>query len=204
MFGILPVFLSFIGLIFWVIVKITCRRNSSTFNMKQYIVTTTFAFIFIVYPQITSISFSLLNCVPYEDGFSYLKNDMSVKCWHGNHIKMVLALGIPFILLWSIVFPLFILWRLYKGKKYLNTPYYLITYGLFYVGLSDQAFFWELVVVNLRKIIFIVCGSTISSSNDQYKVSPAVLTSLGLDRHRSPFLPGSVLPLQGPLHWPQV
>lgn len=78
-------------------------------------------------------------------------------------MQMALAIGMPFILIWSFIFPLIILWRLKKGKKALNTPHYLMVYGLFYVGLSDQAYFWELIIVNIRKVIFILCGSIISS-----------------------------------------
>ncbi len=171
MFGLLPLGLTLLGVIFWIIVKYTYKRKAQDFKLGTNVLVTTFAFFFICYPQITSISFSLFNCVSFEDGKQYLKRDMNIVCWEGEHMRMALAIGMPFIIIWSFVFPLIVLWRLKKGKKYLNTPHYLMVYGLFYVGLSDQAYFWELIIVNIRKIIFILCGSIISASNQQYKVS---------------------------------
>ena len=38
----------------------------------------------------------------------------------------------------------------------------LIKYGLFYIGLTDKAFYWEIVVVNLRKVIFIALAVSLS------------------------------------------
>jgi hypothetical protein len=40
----------------------------------------------------------------------------------------------------------------------------LINYGLFYVGLNDDAYFWEVGVSNARKIIFISCSTFFSMS----------------------------------------
>ena len=84
---------------------------------------------------------------------------------------MALAIGLPFIITWTLIFPLLVFWRIRKGKQQLAEDYYLKTYGLFYVGLSDNSYFWELVVVNFRKLVFIVCGSILSSYNQEYKVS---------------------------------
>jgi hypothetical protein len=46
----------------------------------------------------------------------------------------------------------------------LNDKELLINYGLFYVGLNDDAYFWEVVVSNARKIIFISCSTFFSMS----------------------------------------
>ncbi len=35
-------------------------------------------------------------------------------------------------------------------------------YGLFYVGLSNETYYWEIIVVNLRKLIIIAAGSFLS------------------------------------------
>ena len=38
------------------------------------------------------------------------------------------------------------------------------------VGLDDHAYYWEILVSNIRKIIFIVCGSLLTSVNSTVKV----------------------------------
>ena len=109
MYGLLPIGLSILGGIFWIFVRLTCKRKSKEFKLAQYIIVTSIVFVFIIYPQITSISFGLFNCVSYEDGYSYLKRDMTIKCWQGEHLQMALGIGIPFIFVWAILFPFVIL-----------------------------------------------------------------------------------------------
>lgn len=104
---------------------------------------------------------------------------------------MALVIGLPFITLWAFVFPFIVLWRLYKGKKHLDKEYYLQRYGLFYVGLNDQTFFWELIVVNFRKLIFIICGSILSTYNQEYKalIGVAILFAQNqFANHTNPFI----------------
>jgi hypothetical protein len=71
------------------------------------------------------------------------------------HTKIALSIGVPFIVLYVFEFPAYIFYRLRQNKKNLNDKELLINYGLFYVGLNDDAYFWEVVVSNARKIIFI-------------------------------------------------
>ncbi|CDW75737.1 UNKNOWN [Stylonychia lemnae] len=182
MFGLMPIFFSLLGALFWVIVRFTCKRGpNNSFDLSQNILVTSFVFIFILYPQITSISFGLFNCINYEDGTSYLKRDMTIQCWEGEHLKMALAIGLPFIFIWAIGFPAIVLWRLNKAKNYLGKEFNLQRYGLFYVGLNDESFYWELVIVNLRKLIFIICGSILSTYKQEYKalIGVAVATLFG-------------------------
>ena len=48
----------------------------------------------------------------------------------------------------------------------------MLGYGLFFVGLSEKAFFWEVIVTNLRKIIFVICSTILSTIDPLYKVTP--------------------------------
>ena len=42
-------------------------------------------------------------------------------------------------------------------------------YGLFFVGLTDDAYFWEILVSNTRKVLFIMCTTLLSSTNSTMK-----------------------------------
>ncbi|CDW75509.1 UNKNOWN [Stylonychia lemnae] len=94
----------------------------------------------------------------YEDGNSYLKRDMEIQCWDQSHTLMVLAVGIPNFIIWVVGFPIYIFIKLYKKRKVLDVRDTISRFGLFYI-----------VVVNIRKIIFIMTGSILSSLNSQMK-----------------------------------
>ena len=59
--------------------------------------------------------------------------------------------------------PLIIIIKLIQKRKNLNDVKNLKVYGLFYVGLNDNAFYWEIVVINIRKIIFIICATILAT-----------------------------------------
>ena len=53
----------------------------------------------------------------------------------------------------------------------MDNPDFLISYGLFFVGLNDDAFYWEIVIANSRKIVFILCGSLLANIDQLAKVT---------------------------------
>ena len=57
-----------------------------------------------------------------------------------------------------------------KAKE-LGDTLNLERYGLFYVGLKDDAFYWEIIVINAKKLVFILCVSLLPASNPEFKVN---------------------------------
>lgn len=84
---------------------------------------------------------------------------------------MTFAIGISFILLWAFVFPAFICLRLYRNKDKLNEKTIMTQYGLFYSGLKDKYYYWEVLYVNIKKLIFIIFTSLLSTMNSTMRVS---------------------------------
>lgn len=109
---------------------------------------------------------------------SYLKRDYTVQCWTPEHKYMALSIGVPLISFWVVGFPCIIMYNLWKNRKNLNDKEVVLDYGLFYVGLADHAFFWEILVSNFRKVIFIVCGTLLSPVNATIKVRNLLLQLL--------------------------
>ena len=96
-----------------------------------------------------------------------------------------MSIAIPITAVWIIGFPLFIFMKLFKERKNLNNKDVVLSYGLFFVGLEDNAFYWEIIVTNLRKVVFIVCGTLLGPVNATIKVRLIELrysVSLGFDR----------------------
>ena len=81
-----------------------------------------------------------------------------------------LLIGLSFLLFWAIFFPLVIICRLYKIQKCFSDPRNLKIYGIFYIGLNDDAFYWEIVLMNLRKMLLILCSTVFGSSKQSIKV----------------------------------
>ena len=112
------------------------------------------------------------------DGKLFLKGDLSLECWTKSHIQFAIAIIIPFSLVWVIAFPLLVFKKLYKNRKNFNNSDFLKQYGLFFVGLKDESYFWELLINNARKIIFIMIGSLFSAQQIYKKVMTSKFCSL--------------------------
>ena len=115
----------------------------------------TIIFIFLVYPIIVNKTLEMLNCIKVEDEYR-LKLELDIVCWEKDHILSLITVVLPITIVWIIGFPVFIFLTLKSNKILLDQNDMLIKYGLFYIGLTDEGYYWEIVVINLRKVLFIV------------------------------------------------
>jgi hypothetical protein len=53
-------------------------------------------------------------------------------------------------------------------------------YGIFYIGLNEDSFYWEILVMNGRKIILIMASTFFSASKSTIKVRSRLLIFVGL------------------------
>ncbi|CDW85178.1 UNKNOWN [Stylonychia lemnae] len=169
-YGITPIILSIIGAIIWLLVKLTIKRNDRSFNASRNIQVTCYCIILLLNPIITNNTFSLFSCMKYEDGNYYLRKDMSIQCWNEKHLKMSLTIGVIIMGIWTIGFPIYIFIQLLKIKDSFDNPDNLKMFGLFYVGLNDKTFYWEVIFVNLRKFIIIATGAFVPKQNQSAKI----------------------------------
>ena len=72
-----------------------------------------------------------------------------------DHITLCIAIGLPIFSIWIFGFPTYIFYQLRKHSKDLKDKKVIELYGLFYIGLKDVAYYWDIVVSNLRKASFI-------------------------------------------------
>ena len=68
--------------------------------------------------------------------------DFSIICGTRQHNILIYAIGVPIIVVWTIGFPLVIFFILKKNKDLLEKKEMVITYGTFYIGLKNNAFYW--------------------------------------------------------------
>ncbi|CDW72024.1 UNKNOWN [Stylonychia lemnae] len=84
-FGFLPIAFSIIAASIWLSIKFSIKKNDSDFKVIRNIKITSFAIILIVFPTVTTMSFSIFQCFQYEDNYSYLLNNMDIQCWSESH-----------------------------------------------------------------------------------------------------------------------
>jgi len=159
----LPIGFGILGFLFWFILaqirRLKLRKTYKRNAIANFIVLT-----FMVYPIITNYTFELFNCLEIE-GKYLLKRDLTVECWKEQHIGYIIIGGLPGLALWVVGFPAIIFSILYRHRKCLNEPDTLIKYGLFYVGLSDKMFYWEIIIINSKKVLIIVASILLSRTN---------------------------------------
>lgn len=64
------------------------------------------------------------------------------------------------MIIWTLGFPIYTFIQLRRSFDKLDERSTIIKYGLFYIGLKDKAYWWEVVASNLRKAL--VIGITVS------------------------------------------
>jgi hypothetical protein len=71
--------------------------------------------------------------------------------------------------IWTFLFPLVIYRRIRENKGRLAEPVILKLFGIFYVGLNDDSFYWEIIIMNIRKVSLILASTFFSSSRNSFK-----------------------------------
>jgi hypothetical protein len=88
---------------------------------------------------------------------------------------MTLTFVLGLILVWIIGFPAYIFYKLHKNRLILDNEQLVTTYGLFYVGLRDDAYYFEILITNSRKILFFSFSSLLFETSSSVKGLLAVL-----------------------------
>ncbi len=87
---------------------------------------------------------------------TFLKSDLDIKCFSNEHLKLLFSIGLPSILIWVIGFPLFIFLKMRSNRHQLiSDRNFNKVYGLFYIGLKEDMYYWEIAINNIRKIVII-------------------------------------------------
>lgn len=80
-------------------------------------------------------------------------------------MRIIFFVIFPCFIIWVLGFPILTFLILYKKRDELDERENVITLGLFYIGLEDRTFYWEVVVNNLRKIT--VAAISVSFSDEK-------------------------------------
>jgi hypothetical protein len=114
---IFPMLCIGVAFIFWGIWRMFRRHSNAWTNL----ITSVIIIIFICLPSITSLTFSIYNCIEiFNDGDTYLAVDMNIQCWDGTHNYYSQSYGIPIIIIWVIGLPALAFILLFLRRKNLG------------------------------------------------------------------------------------
>jgi hypothetical protein len=125
----------------WGLLHAVQRRRGINHSWKQYyrprLVLSVILLLFYLYPSITNVVVGLLSCSEVDSltpanpkltplpgtavyTASYWMGETSVQCWTGPHLWVVVFLAFPYLVLFSVGFPLILVWRLYRHRYQLG------------------------------------------------------------------------------------
>ena len=123
--------------------------------------------LYLCYPSMCKNTFRMIICTDIG-GVLYLSADPEQICWVGRHLFMVLVLSLPQLLLYVIGIPLGALLVLFKNRSRLENARTKYRWGVLYVGLRRERYYWDFAVSLRKAAIFSL--SALGSSGDNLTV----------------------------------
>jgi hypothetical protein len=116
--------------LFWALSRFINRRRGFLYSDKQFyrprLVLSVILVLFYLYPSITNVVVGLFACTDVDkpDALpgvaqclgTYWTGETSIQCWRGPHLWMVIFVAVPYLVLFSVGFPLILVWRLYRRR----------------------------------------------------------------------------------------
>ncbi|EAS01000.2 transmembrane protein, putative (macronuclear) [Tetrahymena thermophila SB210] len=102
-----------------------------------------------------SIIFLLLSMMSCReiDGQFYIISDITYKCFTPTHLKFMKYIGIPGLIGWIFVIPLYIFHKIYKKKQDLDQVSFREKYGHLYNEYKPKFYFWDFVKSYKRLLV---------------------------------------------------
>ncbi|KAL4430507.1 hypothetical protein ABPG74_005432 [Tetrahymena malaccensis] len=99
---------------------------------------------FFLQSNFTYVLFSMMSCRYIGDSY-YILADISYECYTSTHIKFMIIIGIPGIIIWNIIIPAFFYQKMKKSMLQPDSAISRETYGILYNHYKKEYFYWELV-----------------------------------------------------------
>ena len=146
-------------------------------------------FWYLMLPSLMRLGFGVFQCRSVGDpNIEYLVIDFEEVCFEGRHLMFALFVGMPMLLLYTVLVPLGIMLRLYKaGTARLTHPSLLLRYGLMHSGYREEKYWWELVVLVRKYLVIAASTFLISDINQLQMVLGVLILALHLHDENSPF-----------------
>ena len=149
--------------LFWLIVTISHKKGKVYFLKRFFL--SLIAVFYINYISLTKTLISILTCVEVYDELSLMSNkttaywtaDSTIKCYEGSHFILAVGVGWPFLVIFTLGFPLSIACLIAKQveEEYREGWIYNVA-GFLYRGYKKRFVVWEAVIVLRKAVLAIV------------------------------------------------
>ena len=148
--GLLPLILLIVFAVIWLWAK--CMNKKLVPDLQRNIAISFISIVFLLYPRIVQSAFSMFECVSIDSGDKRSKINLYDSCYGSNHIKWVLAIALPIIVIWVVSMPLIALYLLYKNHNKNEDNKVKQYFLILYQGLKPRAYYWEFVNIFLKSL----------------------------------------------------
>jgi len=145
--------------------------------------------LFILHPNITKLMFAYFACMDLGTGELWLISDLSIKCWDAGHVRQILLVVLPSIIIWVVGLPTIALFYLVVKRHCLETWNIKQVFSFLYKGYERPYFYWEFVIL-YRKVALISASvflGTVGIRTQALTVLALLLLSLFLQIQVKPF-----------------
>jgi len=183
--SILPLGALVLCVLFWLILALFQRITL----FKEKLINSLVMILFLLHTTLTKTEFSMFACMELKPGELWLLHDLQQRCWDPAHLKYILTVGLPSILLWVVALPLVCFGSIVRKRLVLSKLELQMMYGFLYKGYVRKRFFWEFVIL-YRKILLVsalVFLASVSAAVQAQTVMAVLLLSVISQIHISPF-----------------
>ena len=103
-------------------------------SLKDYTILSIVHMIFLAYPTIVRMCFSMLKCYKIGPDHRYLMADLQEQCYAPNHMHYIYLLTLPQVILYVLGLPIVGTFLIILNKKHLHSKHFFTRYGLLYMG----------------------------------------------------------------------
>ena len=150
---LIPIVLILLATLFW---SLLALKNCSKLILTRQLPATIVILFFLIHPNLVKMLFSMFSCEAVNSEY-WLTVDMSIPCWDSSHIRKVLTIGLPGLVVWVFGVPTICLCILVRYRRKHDELWVKLQYGFLINGYKRQHFYWEFVIL-YRKIVIICCG----------------------------------------------
>ena len=146
----------------WLVIKMH-RKETSIYLLKKVILSAIVVF-YINYISLSKTFINILNCIEVHDSTvveidtvtDYWAMDTGIVCYEGSHAALTSLLGWPFLIIFTLGFPLVVAYLIVKNvSEDFKEGWIYETSGFLYRSYRSRYVFWESVIM-LRKALLAV------------------------------------------------
>ena len=178
--AILPLILIMGAIIIFSILYKLLPNKFKDFNKN--IIISSITLIFFLHPTLTYTAFEMFQCIGVtKDNISKVKIDTNIDCYSMEHLKWLLCISVPMIIVWVLGSPSLVIYIIYRNRKRLEDPDFQKYFILLYQGLKNDKFYWE-IINTLIKVLVVTINILMSMFPSVYKGATAILILIFISR----------------------